>query len=117
VEDRGVHPCNGDPFTGLIRQSDVLDHAEVKLLPLVDPPNIICLGLNYREHAACVEACSAPSLTMEEGKANVDEEKCILCGYCAAAWPEFLIRVVREAKTTGQIYLPLGYGQCWQRGQ
>ena len=52
VDDRGVHPCDGDPFTGLNRQSAVLDLADVKLLPPVDPPNIICLGLNYREHAA-----------------------------------------------------------------
>jgi 2-keto-4-pentenoate hydratase/2-oxohepta-3-ene-1,7-dioic acid hydratase in catechol pathway len=42
VDDRGVRPCDGDPFTGLIRQSDVLDLAETKLLPPVIPPNIIC---------------------------------------------------------------------------
>jgi 2-keto-4-pentenoate hydratase/2-oxohepta-3-ene-1,7-dioic acid hydratase in catechol pathway len=52
VEDGGVRPCDGDPFSRLIRQSAVLDFADVKLLPPVDPPNIICLGLNYREHAA-----------------------------------------------------------------
>jgi 2-keto-4-pentenoate hydratase/2-oxohepta-3-ene-1,7-dioic acid hydratase in catechol pathway len=51
VDDRGVHPCNGDPFTGLVRQSALLGLADVKLLPPVDPPNIICLGLNYRAHA------------------------------------------------------------------
>ena len=43
---------------------------------------------------ACVEACTAGALILEEGKARVDEEKCILCGYCAAACPDFLIRVV-----------------------
>jgi len=52
VADGCVHPCDGDPFSGLVRQSAVLDLAEVKLLPPVDPPNIICLGLNYREHAS-----------------------------------------------------------------
>ncbi|MHC1698632.1 MAG: fumarylacetoacetate hydrolase family protein [Geobacteraceae bacterium] len=50
VTHRGIHPCDGDPFTGLIRQPALLDPAEVMLLPPVDPPNIICLGLNYREH-------------------------------------------------------------------
>jgi 2-keto-4-pentenoate hydratase/2-oxohepta-3-ene-1,7-dioic acid hydratase in catechol pathway len=49
----GIHlyPCDGDPFTRLIRQTAVLDPAAVKLLPPVDPPNIICIGLNYRKHA------------------------------------------------------------------
>jgi 2-keto-4-pentenoate hydratase/2-oxohepta-3-ene-1,7-dioic acid hydratase in catechol pathway len=52
VDDAGLHPCDGDPFTRLIRQPAVLDPADVQLLPPVNPPNIICLGLNYREHAA-----------------------------------------------------------------
>jgi aryl-alcohol dehydrogenase-like predicted oxidoreductase/NAD-dependent dihydropyrimidine dehydrogenase PreA subunit len=43
---------------------------------------------------ACVEACTADALTLEGGVARVNQEKCILCGYCAAACPEFLIRVV-----------------------
>jgi len=43
---------------------------------------------------ACVDACTAHALALEEGVARVDEEKCILCGYCAAACPDFLIRVV-----------------------
>ncbi len=46
-----LHPCDGDPFTGLVRHSAVLDPAAVRLLPPVDPPNIICIGLNYRKHA------------------------------------------------------------------
>jgi len=52
VEEGGICPCAGDPFTRLNRQSVVLDLAVVKLLPPVVPPNIICLGLNYRAHAA-----------------------------------------------------------------
>ncbi|MGA7826140.1 MAG: fumarylacetoacetate hydrolase family protein [Geobacteraceae bacterium] len=52
VDDQGVHPCDGDPFNGLVRQTGLLALADLKLLAPVDPPNIICLGLNYREHAA-----------------------------------------------------------------
>jgi 2-keto-4-pentenoate hydratase/2-oxohepta-3-ene-1,7-dioic acid hydratase in catechol pathway len=52
VDEKGVHPCDGDPFTSLVRQPTLLDLADVKLLPPVEPPNIICLGLNYRAHAA-----------------------------------------------------------------
>jgi len=51
VDGDRIHPYDGDPFTRLIPQSVVLDPEKVKLLPPVDPPNIICLGLNYRKHA------------------------------------------------------------------
>jgi 2-keto-4-pentenoate hydratase/2-oxohepta-3-ene-1,7-dioic acid hydratase in catechol pathway len=51
VDGGRLHPCEGDPFSGLIRQPATLDPDAVKLLAPVDPPNIICLGLNYRRHA------------------------------------------------------------------
>jgi ferredoxin len=43
---------------------------------------------------ACVDACTADALALVDGKAQVDDATCILCGYCAAACPEFMIRVV-----------------------
>ncbi len=43
---------------------------------------------------ACVTACTNDALALVDGKARVDEGACILCGYCAAACPEFMIRVV-----------------------
>ncbi|MRR58792.1 MAG: 4Fe-4S dicluster domain-containing protein [Deltaproteobacteria bacterium] len=43
---------------------------------------------------ACIGACPADALVLENGVATVKEEECILCGYCAAACPDFLIRVV-----------------------
>ena len=42
----------------------------------------------------CVEACASDSLSIVDGKAVVDEASCVLCGYCGAACPEFMIRVV-----------------------
>lgn len=42
----------------------------------------------------CLEACAAEALFIENGSARVDEENCILCGYCAASCPDFMIRVV-----------------------
>jgi len=51
VEDEKVLPCSGDPFTGLAKQRKALDLHSLKLLPPVSPPNVICLGLNYRRHA------------------------------------------------------------------
>jgi 2-keto-4-pentenoate hydratase/2-oxohepta-3-ene-1,7-dioic acid hydratase in catechol pathway len=50
-EDNRLFPCDGDPFTGLVKQPVSIRLDAVRLLAPVDPPNIICLGLNYRSHA------------------------------------------------------------------
>lgn len=42
----------------------------------------------------CLAACASQGLRLEEGVAVVDEEQCVLCGYCAAECPDFIIRVV-----------------------
>lgn len=51
LEGSSIVPCNGDPFSGLAREDDAIEMSSVTLLPPVSPPNIICLGLNYRKHA------------------------------------------------------------------
>jgi 2-keto-4-pentenoate hydratase/2-oxohepta-3-ene-1,7-dioic acid hydratase in catechol pathway len=51
VEGNRVQPCTGDPYVGLIRQGAPLALAGLQLLAPVEPPNIFCLGLNYRAHA------------------------------------------------------------------
>ncbi|PLX90514.1 MAG: aldo/keto reductase [Desulfuromonas sp.] len=43
---------------------------------------------------ACVPACTNQGIYLEGGKARIKREDCILCGYCAAACPDFIIRVV-----------------------
>ncbi len=43
---------------------------------------------------ACVETCGSGALSIVDGKAILDETACILCGYCGASCPEFIIRVV-----------------------
>lgn len=43
---------------------------------------------------ACVPACASGALMLADGTVQVEQEHCILCGYCAAACPEFIIRVV-----------------------
>lgn len=42
----------------------------------------------------CVEICGSKALSLVDGRAKVDESACILCGYCGAGCPEFMIRVV-----------------------
>jgi 2-keto-4-pentenoate hydratase/2-oxohepta-3-ene-1,7-dioic acid hydratase in catechol pathway len=46
-----IAPCTGDPFGGLVRGDEAIEMDKVKLLSPVSPPNIICLGLNYKKHA------------------------------------------------------------------
>jgi len=42
---------------------------------------------------ACLEVCKDGALRMVEGAAWVDPSSCVLCGYCGAECPEFVIRV------------------------
>lgn len=42
----------------------------------------------------CVDACVNHALAMINGKPVVEEAACVLCGYCGAECPEFIIRVV-----------------------
>jgi len=42
---------------------------------------------------ACLEVCKDGALSMVEGAASVDRSACVLCGYCGAACPDFIIRV------------------------
>ena len=44
--------------------------------------------------AKCVERCTHGALAIDEGKATVDDSRCILCGYCASVCPEFCLKVV-----------------------
>ncbi|MCI7571255.1 MAG: aldo/keto reductase [Clostridiales bacterium] len=43
---------------------------------------------------ACVDRCANRALRLEKGRAEVDHEKCALCGYCATVCPQFTIKVI-----------------------
>ena len=43
---------------------------------------------------SCVQRCKNHALTLKDGKATVDTQKCALCGYCAAVCPQFCIKVI-----------------------
>ncbi|MDL2235102.1 aldo/keto reductase [Christensenellaceae bacterium OttesenSCG-928-L17] len=43
---------------------------------------------------ACVARCKSGALQLCEGRAQVDNTRCVLCGYCAPACPQFCIKVV-----------------------
>ena len=58
VQKEKLFPCTGDPFGGMKKNGKAMNLNSVKLLPPVSPPNIICLGLNYKKH---VEECKDPT--------------------------------------------------------
>lgn len=50
-EDGSLRRLQGDPFKGAVRESDEVVEAARWRSP-VDPPAIMCIGLNYAKHAA-----------------------------------------------------------------
>jgi len=42
----------------------------------------------------CVKACTSGAITVQKGKAKVDQTKCVFCGYCGAVCKDFVIKVV-----------------------
>ncbi len=43
---------------------------------------------------SCVTACGFGALRIVNGKAKVDQQRCVFCGYCGAACPQFVIKVI-----------------------
>ncbi|MDD4334783.1 MAG: aldo/keto reductase [Desulfotomaculaceae bacterium] len=48
-----------------------------------------CLGCGL-----CTKRCRAGALSIIDGKARVDKDLCVLCGYCGAVCPDFCIKVI-----------------------
>ena len=42
----------------------------------------------------CRERCRQGAISIVDGRACIDQEKCVFCGYCARACPQFCIKVV-----------------------
>jgi len=42
----------------------------------------------------CVEACKQNALTMGPNGVEINEELCVLCGYCSAYCPDFCIKII-----------------------
>ncbi|QQE12564.1 fumarylacetoacetate hydrolase family protein [Planctomycetota bacterium] len=57
VEPDGYRLITGDIFSSYQPTNTIIPTNEAKLLSPVDPPQIICIGANYRKH--CIE-CNAP---------------------------------------------------------
>ena len=42
----------------------------------------------------CVKACRGGALSLVDGKIRIDQARCVFCGYCGAACPNFAIKVI-----------------------
>jgi aryl-alcohol dehydrogenase-like predicted oxidoreductase len=42
----------------------------------------------------CIEFCHSSAIQMCDGRARIDDTRCLLCGYCSRECPQFAIRVV-----------------------
>lgn len=49
----------------------------------------LCIGCKK-----CQETCEQKAIKVVEGKAVVDETKCIICGYCVPECPKFALRII-----------------------
>lgn len=59
---------------------------------------------NYRKRAKvtflckgcgrCLKVCHSDAISIVNGQALIDNDKCLLCGYCSRECPEFAIRVI-----------------------
>lgn len=52
IEGQTVHTIEGDPFNGWRKTGERMPLADARLLAPVEPSKIICVGLNYADHAA-----------------------------------------------------------------
>lgn len=43
---------------------------------------------------SCSERCQQKAIELIDGKAQVNHEKCVLCGYCSAYCPDFCIKII-----------------------
>ncbi|MGE5633267.1 MAG: aldo/keto reductase [Caulobacteraceae bacterium] len=48
-----------------------------------------CIGCG-----SCERKCSHNAISVIEGKAVVNREKCVLCGYCSSCCPEFCLKII-----------------------
>ena len=42
----------------------------------------------------CAERCRQQAISIQNGRAQIDESRCVFCGYCARICPQFCIKVV-----------------------
>lgn len=87
MKDESEVEMNVAIFEGRAIAEDMRErvHAVERRLKIYDS----CTGCGL-----CIDECDQEALSLIDGKAVVDESRCILCGYCAAVCPDYVIRVI-----------------------
>lgn len=62
-------------------------------LPIKAADKKLIVSMFCKGCGKCVGTCPNTALSLQEGKAIVDVNKCILCGYCNPVCPEFALRL------------------------
>jgi predicted aldo/keto reductase-like oxidoreductase len=75
--------ASGQPIPAELNQNTALSSKRLSIVALA------CEGCGE-----CVEQCENNALSVADGKAVVDHERCILCGYCAPHCQRLAIRMV-----------------------
>jgi 2-keto-4-pentenoate hydratase/2-oxohepta-3-ene-1,7-dioic acid hydratase in catechol pathway len=80
VDNGFIQPLSGEPYTGIVQQGDKLEIASVKFWAPVAPSKIVCVGRNYREHAAELgnPLPSEPLLFLKAPSSLIGPEEAIL---------------------------------------
>lgn len=60
----------------------------------VNQKQLFIIKHNCTGDGACAEACPNNAISIDNGKANVDVTKCLLCGYCTGVCHKFAIRLI-----------------------
>ena len=84
--------CSGENMAKKYDYNGVQDCLGAMRVGSPQGPNVCangCMGLG-----SCVKACRFGAMSIVDGVAKVDKEKCVACGACQAACPKHLIDMV-----------------------
>ena len=74
-----------------IFNDEVIDEQE---LPKQSTKQLLLVGIFCKKCKACIEVCPNHALSMGKEYVLVDQERCLLCGYCLPKCPELAIRLI-----------------------
>ena len=80
--DANIAICEGAEHAG--EQMEALSHRRREMMV-----HDYCEGCGR-----CAERCGQKAINIANGRAQIDPEKCIFCGYCARVCPQFCIKVI-----------------------